>query len=72
MRHMQENARVLADKLEAMGRFEIIGATRNKLPLVAFRLAGDEIYNEFDIAWQLSADAGGWCPPTRCRRTLRT
>jgi glutamate decarboxylase len=62
MRNMQENARVLADKLEAMGRFELIGRDQEQLPLVAFRLAGEERYNEFDIAWQLSAERG-WMVP---------
>ena len=62
MRNMQENARVLADKLEAMGRFEIIGREDEQLPLVAFRLAGEESYDEFDIAWQLSAERG-WMVP---------
>jgi glutamate decarboxylase len=62
MRNMQENARVLADKLEAMGRFEVIGQDEEQLPLVAFRLAADEGYDEFDIAWQLSAERG-WMVP---------
>ena len=62
MKNMQENARVLADKLEAMGRFEIIGREEEQLPLVAFRLAGEENYDEFDIAWQLSAERG-WMVP---------
>jgi glutamate decarboxylase len=62
MRNMQENASVLADKLEAMGRFEIIGRDEEQLPLVAFRLAADEGYDEFDIAWQLSAERG-WMVP---------
>jgi glutamate decarboxylase len=62
MRNMQENARVLADKLEAMGRFEVIGRDEEQLPLVAFRLAADEGYDEFDIAWQLSAERG-WMVP---------
>src|SRR4249920_2266251 len=55
MQNMQTNARVLAEKLEAMGRFEIIGRDEEQLPLVAFRLANEEVYDEFDIAWQLSA-----------------
>ena len=62
MQNMQENARVLADKLEAMGRFELIGRDEEQLPLVAFRLAGEERYDEFDIAWQLSAERG-WMVP---------
>ena len=41
MQNMQTNARVLAEKLDAMGRFEIIGADEEQLPLVAFRLAAD-------------------------------
>ena len=62
MRNMQANAEQLADKLEAMGRFELIGRDEEQLPLVAFRLAGDEGYNEFDIAWQLSAERGWMLP----------
>ena len=33
-----------------------------QLPLVAFRLAADNGYDEFDIAWQLSAERG-WMVP---------
>ena len=62
MRGMQKNASLLAEKLEAMGRFELIGSDEETLPLVAFRLAGDEVYDEFDIAWQLSAERG-WMVP---------
>ena len=62
MRNMQTNARVLAEKLDAMGLFEIIGAGEEQLPLVAFRLATDNGYDEFDIAWQLSAERG-WMVP---------
>ncbi|WP_394252100.1 glutamate decarboxylase [Arthrobacter pityocampae] len=62
MQNMQTNARVLAEKLAAMGRFQIIGAGEEQLPLVAFRLAEDTGYDEFDIAWQLSAERG-WMVP---------
>ena len=62
MQNMQTNARVLAEKLAAMGRFEIIGRDEEQLPLVAFRLAADAGYDEFDIAWQLAA-ARGWMVP---------
>ncbi len=62
MRNMQTNARVLAEKLEAMGRFEIIGPDEEQLPLVAFRLAGETGYDEFDIAWQLAAERGWMLP----------
>ena len=62
MQMMQTNARVLAEKLEAMGRFELIGQGEEQLPLVAFKLAGEAPYDEFDIAWQLSAERG-WMVP---------
>jgi glutamate decarboxylase len=62
MRNMQANAHLLAEKLESMGQFELIGRDEEQLPLVAFRLAADEGYNEFDIAWQLSAERG-WMVP---------
>jgi glutamate decarboxylase len=62
MRNMQTNARALADKLVAMGRFELIGPDEEQLPLVAFKLATDETFDEFDIAWQLSAERG-WMVP---------
>ncbi len=62
MNHMQANAQVLAEKLLAMGQFELIGAGLEQLPLVAFRLAKKESYDEFDIAWQLSAERG-WMVP---------
>jgi glutamate decarboxylase len=48
--------------LEAMGRFELIGVEEEQLPLVAFRLAADNGYDEFDLSWQLSAERG-WMVP---------
>jgi glutamate decarboxylase len=62
MENMQANARVLAEKLQAMDRFELIGPDEEQLPLVAFKLAGQHDYDEFDIAWQLSAERG-WMVP---------
>jgi glutamate decarboxylase len=62
MKNMQQNARVLAEKLESMGRFELIGPDEEQLPLAAFRLANDDGYDEFDVAWQLSAERG-WMVP---------
>jgi glutamate decarboxylase len=62
MKNMQANARTLGEKLAAMGKFELIGPDQEQLPLVAFRLAVDEGYNEFDVAWQLSAERG-WMVP---------
>jgi glutamate decarboxylase len=62
MRNMQSNAELLADKLEAMGQFEVIGREKEQLPLVAFKLREPKAYDEFDIAWQLSAERG-WMVP---------
>jgi glutamate decarboxylase len=62
MKNMQQNARVLAEKLESMGLFELIGPNEEQLPLVAFRLAADDGFDEFDVAWQLSAERG-WMVP---------
>ena len=62
MKNMQTNARALGDRLAAMGRFELIGPDEEQLPLVAFRLAADNGYDEFDVAWQLSAERG-WMVP---------
>jgi glutamate decarboxylase len=62
MGNMQQNAHRLADKLEEIGRFEIIGRGEEQLPLVAFRLAGPEPFNEFDVAWQVSAERGWMLP----------
>jgi glutamate decarboxylase len=62
MQAMQENAKALAEKLEAMGHFELIGAGEEQLPLVAFKLAVEKSYDEFDISWQLSAERGWMLP----------
>ncbi|WP_313404738.1 glutamate decarboxylase [Aeromicrobium sp.] len=73
MRQMQQNAEALAANLQAGGRFEVIGADLEQLPLVAFRLKGDhEGYDESDVAWQLSAERGWMVPaytlPPRAER----
>jgi glutamate decarboxylase len=62
MKNMEQNAKVLAEKLQDTGRFELIGPDEEQLPLVAFQLTGDQNYDEFDIAWQLSAERG-WMVP---------
>jgi glutamate decarboxylase len=62
MKAMQENARALAEKLKAEGDFELIGEGEEQLPLVAFKLAEKRSFDEFDIAWQLSAERG-WMVP---------
>jgi glutamate decarboxylase len=62
MKAMQENAKALAAKLAATGDFELIGADQEQLPLVAFKLAGEKGYDEFDLSWQLSAERGWMLP----------
>jgi len=62
MKNMQTNARALGQKLAEMGHFELIGADEEQLPLVAFRLAAANGFDEFDVAWQLSAERG-WMVP---------
>jgi glutamate decarboxylase len=62
MEAMNSNAKALAQKLEANGNFELIGADKEQLPLVAFKLAGEHDYDEFDVSWQLSAERGWMLP----------
>ena len=62
MRAMQQNARALAEKLRESGDFELIGDGEEQLPLVAFKLAGEKSYDEFDLSWQLSAERGWMLP----------
>jgi glutamate decarboxylase len=59
---MEKNARALADRLEATGDFELIGAGEEQLPLVAFRLVAGKDYDEFDLSWQVSAERGWMLP----------
>ncbi|HKH22824.1 MAG TPA: glutamate decarboxylase, partial [Solirubrobacterales bacterium] len=62
MRMMAENAAALAGKLREIGEFELVGEGEEQLPLVAWKLAGEHGYDEFDVAWQLSAERG-WMVP---------
>ncbi len=62
MEIMQENAETLAADIDRMGPFQIVGAGEETLPLVAFNLAEEQAYDEFDIAFQLSAERG-WMVP---------
>ena len=63
MRTMQANARKLAEDIATIGEFEIIGAEdAEQLPLVAFKLAQEQSYDEFDIASQLASERG-WMVP---------
>jgi glutamate decarboxylase len=63
METMQYNARALAEEIAAIGEFSIIGSeAEEQLPLVAFKLAGEHNYDEFDVAAQLAAERG-WMVP---------
>jgi glutamate decarboxylase len=62
MQVMQENAKLLASRITDIGPFELVGGDAEQLPLVAFRLAEDLPYDEFDIAWQVSAERGWMLP----------
>src|SRR6201996_6635536 len=62
MEAMEKNAKPLAKRLEDNGNFELIGADKEQLPLVAFKLAGEHDYDEFDVSWQLSAERGWMLP----------
>src|SRR4051812_3227249 len=62
MQAMEQNAKALAARLEAMGHWELIGPDKEQLPLVAFKLAEEREYDEFDVSWQLSAERGWMLP----------
>jgi glutamate decarboxylase len=62
MEVMQENTRSLAADIEGIGKFQIIGQDEERLPLVAFNLAEEHPYDEFDIAFQLAAERGWMLP----------
>ncbi len=62
MEVMQSNAKLLADRLEEIGRFKLIGKDEERLPLAAFNLAGEEPFDEFDVAWQVAAERGWMLP----------
>jgi glutamate decarboxylase len=62
MEIMQQNAEDLADDIRAIGKFQIVGEGEETLPLVAFNLAEEHPYDEFDIAFQLAAERG-WMVP---------
>jgi glutamate decarboxylase len=60
---MQRNARSLAQSIEGIGEFELVGHEgAEQLPLVAFRLTDGHAYDEFDVAAQLAAERG-WMVP---------
>ena len=63
MEAMRANARSLAEEIVATGKFVLVGQERNEqLPLVAFKLAEEQPYDEFDIAVQLAAERGWMLP----------
>jgi glutamate decarboxylase len=63
MESMQRNARTLAEEILAIGPFELVGdADAEQLPLVAFKLAEEGNFDEFDIASQLAAERGWMLP----------
>jgi glutamate decarboxylase len=63
METMQANARALATDIVASGYFELVGDNgAEQLPLVAFKLAEEHDYDEFDIASQLAAERGWMLP----------
>ena len=60
---MLQNTRMLAKRIEEIGAFRLIGdPTAEQLPLVAFQLAEERSYDEFDIASQLASERG-WMVP---------
>ncbi len=62
MEGMQKNAKALAEALRELDLFHLIGEDAEQLPLVAWKLAEEGSYDEFDISWQLSAERG-WMVP---------
>src|SRR3989440_854297 len=63
MQTMQANAQRLASEIADTGEFDLIGGEdQEQLPLVAFQLAGEHNYDEFDVASQLAAERG-WMVP---------
>jgi glutamate decarboxylase len=63
METMRRNTNLLAERIAEIGAFQLIGAdSEERLPLVAFQLAEERSYDEFDIAAQLAAQRG-WMVP---------
>jgi glutamate decarboxylase len=63
METMQANAAALAEQLVVSGDLALVGdADAEQLPLVAFQLAEERNFDEFDIASQLAAERG-WMVP---------
>jgi len=63
METMEHNTRDLARQIADIGVFRLIGdEDQEQLPLVAFQLAEERNYDEFDVASQLAAERG-WMVP---------
>jgi glutamate decarboxylase len=64
MEVMQSNAKLLTSEIERIGRFKVVGADAEQLPLVAFNLADPEgeSFDEFDVAFQVAAERGWMLP----------
>ena len=63
METMQANAQALAEKVVESSDFELVGDPgAEQLPLVAFKLAEERNFDEFDVASQLAAERG-WMVP---------
>jgi glutamate decarboxylase len=63
METMQANAHSLAQRIAAIGEFDLVGRDdAEQLPLVAFQLTDGHEYDEFDVASQLAAERG-WMVP---------
>src|SRR4051812_32010831 len=63
METMQANARALGEHIVGTGRVTLGGeGGGEQLPLIAFRLTGEQAFDEFDVASQLSAERG-WMVP---------
>lgn len=62
MKLMQERADELTRRIKQIGLFELVDDDAPQLPLVAFKLAQEQDFDEFDIAGQLAAERG-WMVP---------
>ena len=62
IRALKQNAEFLAGQLRDCGRFELIGADAEQLPLVCFRLRADNNFDEFDVAGQVASERGWMLP----------
>jgi glutamate decarboxylase len=64
MEVMQSNAKLLTEQIESIGRFKVVGAEDEQLPLAAFQLADPdkEPFDEFDVAFQVAAERGWMLP----------